>query len=418
MFIKRGILSEIRGHLSKPEITVITGPRQSGKTTLVRILEEELKKAGKSTMYFNLDIEEDLIYFRSQMNFLRKIKLEIGEEEGFIFIDEVQRIKNAGIFLKGLYDMNLPYKFIVTGSGAIDLKGKIQESLVGRKRIFELDTISFEEFVNYRTSYKYEEKLEDFFEVEKERTLNFLDEYLQFGGYPRVVTEETAREKHQVIREIFNSYVEKDVTGLLRVMKVHSFSLLIRTLGILVGRILNFSNLSSLTGISEKTLKEYLYYLQRTYIIDLITPFFTNRLKELVKTPVCYFRDIGMRNYAAGEYGNVKDHGFVFQNFIYLRLKELSRRYDFTIHYWRSKDKAEVDFVLRKGEKLLPVEVKWHVGRVISIPRSLRSFMNRYDLDLALIVTPNSHAHLGHGKTDIMILPFHEIDSFVEEYFR
>ena len=253
LFIKRGILSEIRDHLSKPEITVITGPRQSGKTTLVRILEEELKKAGKSTMYFNLDIEEDSIYFRSQMNFLRKIKLEIGEEEGFIFIDEVQRIKNAGIFLKGLYDMNLPYKFIVTGSGAIDLKGKIQESLVGRKRIFELDTISFEEFVNYRTSYRYEEKLEDFFEVEKERTLNFLDEYLQFGGYPRVVTEETAREKHQVIREIFNSYLEKDVTGFLRVMKVHSFSLLIRTLGILVGRILNFSNLSSLTRRASAT---------------------------------------------------------------------------------------------------------------------------------------------------------------------
>jgi len=155
--------------------------------------------------------------------------------------------------------MELPYKFIVTGSGTIDLKGKIQESLAGRKRVFELDTVSFEEFVNYKTSYNYEDRLLEFLEVEREKTRDFLEEYLQFGGYPRIVIEESAQEKREII--------------------------------ILTGKLLSFSSLSSQAGISEKTLKEYLYYLQRTYIIDLITPFFINKLKELVKTPVCYFRD-------------------------------------------------------------------------------------------------------------------------------
>ncbi len=291
MLIKREILSQLRKHLSKPEITVITGPRQSGKTTLVKILQKELQVKGKKTVYFNLDIEEDSFHFTSQRNFLKKLQLELGKEGGFVFIDEVQRIENAGFFLKGLYDMELPYKFIVTGSGTIDLKGKIQESLAGRKRVFELDTVSFEEFVNYKTSYNYEDRLLEFLEVEREKTRDFLEEYLQFGGYPRIVIEESAQEKREIIKEIYNSYVEKDVKGFLRVMKIHQFSTLLRLLGILTGKLLSFSSLSSQAGISEKTLKEYLYYLQRTYIIDLITPFFINKLKELVKTPVCYFRD-------------------------------------------------------------------------------------------------------------------------------
>ncbi len=417
MLIKREILSQLRKHLSKPEITVITGPRQSGKTTLVKILQKELQEKGKKTVYFNLDIEENSFHFTSQRNFLKKLQLELGKEGGFVFIDEVQRIENAGSFLKGLYDMELPYKFIVTGSGTIDLKEKIQESLAGRKRVFELDTVSFEEFVNYKTSYNYEDRLLKFLEVEREKTRDFLEEYLQFGGYPRIVIEESAQEKREIIKEIYNSYVEKDVKGFLMVMKVPQFSALLRFLGILAGKLLNFSSLSSQAGITEKTLKEYLHYLQRTFIIDLITPFFTNKLKELVKAPICYFRDIGMRNYAAGEFGNLSDYSFVFQNFVYLKLKRLSRELDFTIHYWRSKEKAEVDFVLRKGEEILPIEVKWHAGKSISIPRSLKSFIKRYNPPLAIILTPDTEGFERTENTDIKISPFYKADKLIRKRF-
>ncbi len=417
MLIKREILSQLRKHLSKPEITVITGPRQSGKTTLVKILQKELQEKGKKTVYFNLDIEENSFHFTSQRNFLKKLQLELGKEGGFVFIDEVQRIENAGSFLKGLYDMELPYKFIVTGSGTIDLKEKIQESLAGRKRVFELDTVSFEEFVNYKTSYNYEDRLLKFLEVEREKTRDFLEEYLQFGGYPRIVIEESAQEKREIIKEIYNSYVEKDVKGFLMVMKIHQFSNLLRFLGILAGKLLNFSSLSSQAGITEKTLKEYLHYLQRTFIIDLITPFFTNKLKELVKAPICYFRDIGMRNYAAGGFGNLSDYSFVFQNFVYLKLKRLSRELDFTIHYWRSKEKAEVDFVLRKGEEILPIEVKWHAGKSISIPRSLKSFIKRYNPPLAIILTPDTEGFERTENTDIKISPFYKADKLIRKRF-
>ena len=185
--IKRKIYKEIKDHLLQKEMTFIIGPRQAGKTTTMLSLKEELQKEGKKTIYFNLDIEADRKFFNSQETLMNKIRLEIGEEAGYVFIDEIQRKEDAGLFLKGIFDMNLPYKLIISGSGSVELKEKIHESSAGRKRLFEFTTISFVEFVNFRTDYRYEDRLQLFFELEKEKTSFFLDEYLRFGGYPKVI---------------------------------------------------------------------------------------------------------------------------------------------------------------------------------------------------------------------------------------
>ena len=125
--------------------------------------QEELERQGKKTIFLSLDFEYDRQYFTTQQSLLKKIELEIGKERDFVFIDEIQRKEEAGIFLKGIYDLGVPYKLIVSGSGSIDLKAKIKKSLVGRKRIYELPTISLKEFVNFRTDYRYEDKLTAFF---------------------------------------------------------------------------------------------------------------------------------------------------------------------------------------------------------------------------------------------------------------
>lgn len=168
-----------------------------------------MESLGKKTLFLNLDIETDKPFFNSQSALIEKIKLEIGNEAGFIFIDEIQRKENAGVFLKGIYDMNLPYKFIVSGSGSVELKEKVHESLSGRKLTFELGTLSFEEFVNYKTDYQYQDKLPDFFKIERFKAKILLDEYLNFGGYPRVVLSSLLEEKRNTIGEIYRSYVEK-----------------------------------------------------------------------------------------------------------------------------------------------------------------------------------------------------------------
>lgn len=172
---------------------------------MMMLLIDHLRMLGKRTVVFNLVIEADHQFFDSQEGLLRKIRLELGTGEGYVFVDEVQRKANAGLFLKGLYDMNLPYKFIVSGSGSLELKEKIHESLAGRKRIFGLSTLDFIEFANHRTDYHYEQNLPEFFALEPQKVRSLLEEYLAFGGYPRVVLEETVAEKRKLIAELYQS---------------------------------------------------------------------------------------------------------------------------------------------------------------------------------------------------------------------
>jgi len=124
MFIKRYIFQELIEHLPKKEISLIVGPRQAGKTTLMNILQDYLNKKGEKTLFLSLDFERDIPYFKTQLALVQKLNLEFGKKKGYVFIDEIQRKENARLFLKGLYDMNLPYKFIVSGSGSVDLKEK------------------------------------------------------------------------------------------------------------------------------------------------------------------------------------------------------------------------------------------------------------------------------------------------------
>jgi len=407
--IKRSMFSELKSHLSKKEISFIVGPRQAGKTTLMLILKEYLEKDGKKTLFFNLDIESDKEYFVSQARLLKKIELGLGKKQGFVFIDEIQRKADAGIFLKGIYDMDTPYKFIVSGSGSVELKEKIHESLVGRKRLFELSTLSFEEFVNFKTEYKYESKLSDFFAVENDKTYLLLEEYLNFGGYPRVVLEDELSEKLKIINEIYQSYIERDISYLLKVQKTEAFSNLVKIISSQAGKLTNYAELSSTLGIAHKTLKEYLWYMEKTFIIHKVTPYFRNARKEITKSPTFYFYDLGLRNFALGNFGSLRDKSFVFQNFIFNILREATKMTSSKICFWRSKDKAEVDFVIDKGRSLIPIEVKYQKLNNPKIARSLRSFINRYKPKKSLVVNLMLDETILMDSCEIRFIPFYKL---------
>ncbi len=407
--IKRKLYQKIKEHLLKPEITLIVGPRQAGKTTLMKLLEEELRREGHKTVFFNLDIETDKEYFQSQSKLLKKIELEIGRERGFVFIDEIQRKEDAGLFLKGIYDMGLPYKFIISGSGSIELKERIKESLVGRKRIFELTTLTFEEFVNYRTGYKYESKLQEFFLVEETKARELLEEYLNFGGYPRVVLNLELSEKEAEIKEIYQSYIEKDISYLLKVYKIEEFSRLVRVLAREIGRPIKLSELSNTLGISISTLRNYLWYLEKTFIIQVVTPYFTNLRKELTKAPVYYFYDLGLLNFAGGVFGRLKEPGFVFQNFVYNLLKENLNNSSSKVYYWRTKDGAEIDFVVDEGIRVIPIEVKYSSLKSSQVTRSMKSFIEKYKPEVALVVNLTLENELIIGSTRIVFIPYYKL---------
>ncbi|OPY16716.1 MAG: hypothetical protein A4E74_01687 [Syntrophus sp. PtaB.Bin075] len=410
-YIRRRLLSSLTAHLDQPEITVLVGPRQSGKTTILKRLESELRAGGRKTLWLNLDFEDDFRHVASQGSLLQKIQLELGSGGGVVFIDEIQRRENAGLFLKGLYDQGLPWKFVVSGSGSIELKEKISESLVGRKRLFELSTVSFGEFADFRTGYRYTDRLRDYFRTESSKTDQLFREYLMYGGYPRVVLADTHQEKLATINEIFRSYLEKDIVYLLRVEKSESFSNLVRFLASQSGKMVSYSELSATLGLSLATVKLYLWYLEKTYIIDKVTPWYTNIRKEITKAPVYYFRDIGLRNFAAGSFGALSDSeaGFAFQNVIHAMLKERFPLADSTIHYWRTKDKAEVDFVLRSGDTVTPLEVKYRDMKKLDVRRSFLGFLTRYHPDSGYIVNRNYSDETLIGQTRVRCLPYWEL---------
>ncbi|UCH97501.1 MAG: ATP-binding protein [Candidatus Aminicenantes bacterium] len=407
--IKRNLLDKLKDHLPKKEISLIVGPRQAGKTTLMLLLKEYLEKRGEKTLFLNLDIESDNRFFSSQDLLVRKIQLELGREGGYVFIDEIQRKENAGLFLKGLYDMRLPYKFIVSGSGSLDLKEKIHESLVGRKRLFDLNPVSFQEFVNYKTGEKYYGNLQEFFDIEKEKVQHLLSEYMNFGGYPRVVLEETIEEKRRTIDEIYRSYIEKDIAYFLKVEKLDAYGMLIKILAGQVGQMINYSELANTIGLSVATVKNYLHYGEATFIVRRVTPYFTNLRKEITKSPIAYFYDLGLRNYSLGMFSqlyNPNDLGYVFENFVFNLLKEKFKFTGCSLHYWRTKDKSEVDIVIRCGSNLVPLEVKYKRFHKVQIERSLRSFITRYNPKAAFVVTLDFEDSLQLERTTVFFIPF------------
>ena len=427
MLIKRSLYPQIKAHLSTPDVfTLIIGPRQAGKTTLMDLLKKDLDSKGEKTMSLNVDISSHKPYFASHEQLVHAIQLEVGEGSGYIFLDEIQRIENAGLFLKGLYDMKLPYKFIISGSGSLELKEKIHESLPGRKRLFQMTTLSFEEFVNFKTDYRFSKpdkeiiSLATVFDFHKEMLRTLLDEYLNFGGYPRVVLAETSEKKRIEIDDIYQSYLQRDIEHLLNIKKTDRFGNLVRMIAAQVGNLVNVTELSRSLGVAQETINNYLWYLEQTFIVKKVTPYFRNVRSEITNSPVYYFIDLGLKNYSINQFGTasqlIPPPGMLFENFVFndlherLRLK-LSAA---TIHFWRTQDKAEVDFVINTGLIAIPVEVKYTIFSAPHTTRSFRSFLDRYKPKEAYIVHLGEYFQATYEGTTIHFLPYYNLQAIIE----
>jgi len=406
------LMADLQAHLQQKEITLLIGPRQAGKTTLLRELTRQLQQKGEFCLFLNLDIDTDALHFESQQRLLERIQVETNGQPAYIFIDEVQRIENAGLFLKGLYDRNTPYKWIATGSGSLELKEKIAESLVGRKRNFYLPTVSIKEFLQYKTEAQYGNQLPTFLKTEPSLEERLLREYLTYGGYPRVVTAPTAREKNAILAEIFQGYIERDMQLLLQLEKSRSFVILLQLIANRTGQLVNYNDLSSATNLSVATVKNYLWCSEKTFITKAITPYFRNKEKEIIKAPQYYFIDAGLRNFLLGinDLSNQPTHfAFLFQQLILQLLEQRFAESVASIHYWRTQNQAEVDFVVDRGHTVLPVEVKASHLKKTQVERSLRSFITDYQPPEAWVVNLSLEAALQIGNTQIKFIPWRQL---------
>lgn len=415
-FIHRQLYFRLKDHLESPEISLVLGPRQSGKTTILEKLQGDLREQGKPTVFLNLDIIEDRQWFSSQHALLELIEKRVGHETAVVFIDEISRLENAGLFLKGLYDIKSGHKFVVTGSGSLELKSDIIEPLTGRKQVFYCFPLSFTEFAAHKLDLEAADVDEVYTRVTRElmtqslKRQRLVDEYVNFGGYPGVVLAETEEEKIRILREVYVSYLEKDIGLLLRVEKEQAFENLVKVLAHQVGNLINRAELSATLGVSEKTIERYIYLLEKTFVIDVVKPFYRNARKELVKSPKIFFVDLGFLYMAQGILPALgrRPVGNVFENACFLRLKEL----DFikTPQFWRTKSGAEVDFVVvsPKSGQLIPVEVKSSSKETLG--KSLISFMKAYQPKEGYIYFQSGEGtgtSKEYGETHITFSPYH-----------
>ena len=227
-----------------------------------------------------------------------------------------------------------------------------------------------------------------------------------------MVVESKIEEKRKIIDEIYRSYLERDIAYLLRVEKTDAFSNLIRIIASQVGKLVNYSELSSTLGISFQTVRDYLWYSEKTFITRRVTPYFRNVRKEISKSPVYYFIDIGLRNYSLNLFGNLyspSELGFVFQNFVFNILEESLRYTPAQIHFWRTKDKAEVDFIIEAGKSVVPIEVKFSDLKKPTIGRSMQGFIKKYRPKTGLVVNLALQGEKTINGTVIRFVPFYKL---------
>lgn len=419
--VQRTIFPEILAHLGKSEITVIVGPRQTGKTTLVNQLKEKLlsdqKISTEQIFYFNLDVVSDRRIFITQEDFIRFVNNHTFKDRLiYIFVDEAQRIHEAGLFFKGVYDLNLPVKLVLTGSSSLEIKSKIAEPLTGRKKLFTLLPFDFEEYLNF-----YNPNLisflssEDSYSVSK--IMEVLYRFMIHGGYPKVSLTTNGVEQEGYLEEIFTSYLEKDVVSLAKIKDQYAFSKFVKIIAQEMGNLFNADKTSQELGIKTETVKRYLDILEKTFVVKRIAPYFKSARAEIRKMPKIYYVDSGLRNYTLEGRGfsepnflSRNDKGALLEDFVFC---ELIKKGINDLNFWRTKDGAEVDFIVPVAGDIIPVEVKAVNLSDGELTRSFVSFVEKYQPKIAVIVNLNTQMVRKLGPTEVhYILPY-QIASFL-----
>jgi len=352
MFYPRRILTQIRKYLNAREIIVLTGMRRVGKTTLYRLLFEEIKSKNKIFLDLenplNQKVFEETNYDNVWLN-LQRLNLN-SKEKAWIFLDEIGAMPQIVKVIKYLFD-HYEVKFFLTGSTSFYLKNLFPESLAGRKITFELFPLDFEEFLifkgikqNFSQSFKQKDKEKNL--ITYERLIKLYEEYLEYGGFPQVVLAPQPQLKRLALEDILKSYFEKDVQGLADFKNLSAFRDLLLLLLTRTGTKIDISKLASEIGVSRPTIQEYLSFLRQTYFLDLVPAYSKSPDRQASKAKKLYICDTGFINCFTKVEG-----GRLLENSVYLNLKKYGK-----ISYFQKRSGAEIDFILE--DKGIALEVK------------------------------------------------------------
>ena len=406
IYVKRNLEDKIEKLMDAPEIIAIFGARQVGKTTLMRKIFEKI--VGRK-IFLDFEDPEMVGLFDENIKAFSKLYVENYE---FIFIDEFQHSQTGGKGLKYIYD-TFKKKILISGSSSLELTVKLASALVGRIFTLELYPLSFEEFILFRTPEMYYMAI-SYLEKQKEvpaylhkQLLRELDEFLVYGGFPRVAIEKTLDLRKEILKNLYITYLIKDIKGFFRLSSEYSFQKLIKLLSLQVGSLVNYSELSRTATLSLNEVKRNISVLEETYIVRLSRPYFTNKRTEVVKNPKIYFIDNGLRNYIIQDFREPltrPDIGQIVENFVASEIVKSGKE----LKFWRSKSKAEVDFVIESPGYPIPVEVKSGIAK--SPGKSLISFVSKYGPQKAFVLHRGNYSRRTINGTEILFMPLYAVN--------
>jgi len=404
MYKDRQVYDRLEEQKKNNKITLLIGARQVGKTTLLQELYNRLPKKSPK-LFLDLDVYSNYEKVSTYENCLNTLKLngygQGSEKSFFLFLDEFQRYSDISMVLKNLADHHPDIKVFASGSSSLAINESVQESLAGRKRIIKVYPLNFREYLGFIDRYELLEKIDNVSKIESDNLDTLVPEvysefekFMLYGGYPEVALV-SAREKKEVLASVFDLYVKKDLVDFLAVDRIKHVKMLIQHLAINNGQEAPYSRLAQVATIDEKTAKNYLEILKETFIITIHSPFFSNRNKELVKTPKVYFLDNGVRNYFLNNYNDLDrraDASFLFEGFVVSELVKSGMDPD-RLKFWRTKNRQEVDLVLDQGSGPVPVEIKYKTRLKHSDFKGLLKFKENYGQSQGLfLVNPYSNS--------------------------
>jgi len=342
--VRRTIYKALEQHLTKKQVTVITGMRRVGKSTAVRHLLSKVPHTN--VLYLDFERIENRILFNQQSyNDIERGLQALGlslSEPAVVALDEIQLVPNSPSVIKSLYD-TYNIKFIVTGSSSFYLKNHFSESLAGRKQIFEMYTLDFEEFLVFKgqdlNGFQVG-RMQPFLFTFYDRWRGFYEEFIQYGGFPEVVLSDSPQEKTDYLKDVLNAYIELDIRLLADFSASDTLYKLIQLLSVRVGSRVDYSKLASLIGENRHKIKDYLHLLEYTYFIQIVRPYTGGLDKELTKQPKFYFSDTGLLQLM----GQVSS-GQLFENAIANQLARLG-----PLNYYERAKGTEIDFILDRQQ--------------------------------------------------------------------
>ncbi len=353
----RNIFYDCLKYLEKDVFLIITGARQVGKTTLLKQIYKHLKEKGQPVYFINLEDPDYLKLLNKHPRNIFNLYQYPEEKKSFILIDEIQYLNNPTNFLKYLYDEYADrMQLIVSGSSAFYLDVKFKDSLAGRKKIFTLPTLTLDEFLIFKERSELSDMVKKIpvqqltlqhLPLSAQREIEkYMNEYMIYGGYPRVVLSTDPNEKTEILQELLTSYIKKDIleSGIKNNQNVLA---LLKILADQTGSLLNVNSLSRVLRLSHSAIENYIFILKKAFILITIPPFNRNIRSEIRKMPKVFFADTGLRNALLKNFEPLdlrRDRGDLYENFIFRQL--FDRVSIDEIKFWRTQQGNEVDFVI------------------------------------------------------------------------